>query len=217
MYHHLRGKLVDLSPTSVVLEASGVGYDLRIPLSTFESLKGRSEAVVFTHLHVREDELRLFGFATKPERELFRFLLSVAGVGPSIALAALCSLAPRELARAISAGESKTLQRIKGVGKKLAERIVLELRDRSEDLLLVLGPADGEAPEGAREGAGDRGAGRKGWPPEAVDAVAALLALGYDRKLAEERVDTTLRSVLARAPGTALAVEQLIKECLRSS
>ena len=121
MYHHLRGQIVELSPTSAVMDVSGVGYDLRIPLSTFDRLKGQKEAHLFTHLHVREDELRLYGFATVAERELFRFLSSVSGVGPSIALAALCTLAPEDIARALAGAltdeELRSQMRSKGLAQ----------------------------------------------------------------------------------------------------
>jgi Holliday junction DNA helicase RuvA len=204
-----------LSPTSLVLEAGGVGYDIRIPLSTHDALRGKEEACVYTHLHVREDDMRLFGFATTAERELFRFLVSVSGVGPSIALAGLCALSPEEVAQAISSGDHRTLQRIKGVGRKTAERIALELRDRVEEI-------------GETLGLGERGEGetRKDTvsPPllrsgVVVDAISALMALGFDRKAAEERVDTTYRQLQARRADPDAdppEVEVLIKECLRS-
>ena len=216
MYHHLRGKVMELTPTSLVLEVGGVGYDLRIPLSTFDVLKGAKEAKeasVFTHLQVREDDLRLFGFATVAERELFRFLVSVSGVGPATAIAALCSLTPKEIAQAIGSGDLKTLQKIKGVGKKLAERMNLELRDRVGSLMVLLG-VDEALAAAARAASGAPAGPQR--VPEALDAIDALVAIGFDRKSAEERVDVVLRKVGPKGP-RGRDVEWIIKECLRSS
>jgi Holliday junction DNA helicase RuvA len=213
VYHHLRGTVLDLSPTCVVIEAGGVGYDVSIPLSTFDRLKGKSEACVYTHLYVREDELRLYGFSTVAERELFRLLLSVSGVGPSIALAGLCALSPAEVAAALSSGDHAKLQRIKGVGRKLAERLGVELRERAQRLAVALGlPSAGD---------GDRGRSveRAGSMPartaEALDAIAALVSLGFDKKSAESRVDAACRK-LAGPDGSGKAdVESLLKLCLQ--
>ncbi|MBI4603897.1 MAG: Holliday junction branch migration protein RuvA [Planctomycetes bacterium] len=215
MYHHLRGAICDLCPTSVVIEASGVGFDLRIPLSTFERLKGRTEAVLYTHHHVREDERRLFGFSTKEERDLFRLLLSVTGVGPSIALAALCTLSPAEVAQAVASEDLKTLQEIKGVGRKLAERIALELRDRARDLLTALGGERDDAGTAGAGGGSQRGtyAAAGSLPRPAADAVLALVALGLDRRQAEGLVQKKRRSL--EVEGRPQDTETLIKECLR--
>ncbi len=208
MYHHLRGKVVDLGPTSVVIEVSGVGYDLRIPLSTFERLKGAAEADVYTHLHVREDELRLFGFGTPEERELFRLLLSVSGVGPGIALSALCALSPTELAQALAASDHKLLQRVKGVGRKLAERLSLELRERAQKLLPVLGVVG--TPDRRPQSSAEDPIRRS---RDAQDAIAALVSLGFEKKSAEERVDAT--SARLSAGARTVPIETFIKECLR--
>lgn len=201
--------MLDLGPTSLVIEAGGVGYDVRIPLSTFERIQGSAETCVYTHLYVREDELRLYGFATLAERDLFRLLLSVNGVGPSIALAALSSLPPGEVARALAAGDLDALQRVKGVGKKLAERLAVELRDRAERLLPVLGVPPSAA-------ARARGALVRAMPREAEDAVAALLTLGFEKKAAEERVRGAIERLVASDPEKPVSVEALIRECLRT-
>ena len=215
MYHHLKGDLVDLSPTSAVVDVGGVGYDLRIPLSTYDALKGNKVVSLYTHFYVREDDMRLFGFATSAERELFRFLLSVSGVGPSIALAALCALPPRDIARAISEEDLETLQKIRGVGRKLAERLALELRDRIGSLLVLLG-VDRQPATSARDAGKDRRAAVDG-PPEVLEAVEALLALGFDRKSALERVERAFRRLRGEGtPPAPLPVEKLIKESLRS-
>jgi len=219
VYYQLRGQLIELNPTAAVLDVAGVGYDLRIPLSTYERLKGKKDVCLFTHLHVREDELRLFGFFTTGERDLFRLLLSVTGVGPSTALASLCALTPEDVARAISAGDHKTLQKIKGVGRKLAERLVVELRDRVGALLVLLGVDESRLPAGAQRPP-QAGPGKTERPKVALDAVGALVALGFDRKSAEERVDTVYRQLAGpqtAGPTPAVDLEQLIKASLRSS
>jgi Holliday junction DNA helicase RuvA len=213
VYHHLRGTVLDLNPTCVVIEAAGVGYDVSIPLSTYDRLKGKSEACIYTHLYVREDELRLYGFSTVAERELFRLLLSVSGVGPSIALAGLCALSPAEVAAALSSGDHAKLQRIKGVGRKLAERLGVELRERAQRLAMTLGlPSGGDGGErhaGAASGAPPARA------PEALDAIAALVTLGFDKKSAESRVDAACRKLEGPDRSGKVDVESLLKTCLQ--
>lgn len=204
---------MSLSPTSAVVEAGGVGFDLRIPLSTYERLKGKKESCLYTHLHVREDDLRLFGFATLEERDFFRLIQSVGGVGPSIALAALCALSPAEVARALVGSDHKTLQKIKGVGRKLAERLILELRDRVGDLALRLGMTEVSPRPGDLARGGSCPPGRL---PEDSDAILALIGLGFERREAEARVEEARTALLgSRSPQTD--VESIIKWCLRSS
>ena len=210
MYHHIRGEVIALSPTSAVLETGGMGYDIRIPVSTYDRLKGKKDAQLLLHLHVREDDLRLYGFATPAERDIFRLFLSVAGVGPSIALTSLSFLEPSEVARAIASDDLKTLQKIKGVGRKLAERLVLELRDRMEPLL--------EAGERALSGVRSGGRDPSKTIPEVADTVAALVALGYERKAAEERAEGVYQALASGGEnGARPSVERLVKECLRRS
>jgi Holliday junction DNA helicase RuvA len=209
MYHHVRGEVLDLSPTAVVVEAGGIGFDLRIPLSTYRQLKGKTEALLLTHFHVREDEHRLFGFATAAERDLFRLLVSVSSVGPATALACLCALTPEEVVRAILADDFRTLQRVKGVGRRLAERLALELKDRLDGLAKTLGVAAPQASLSRPTGLNPSAAAT----PEVADAVLALVSLGFERKKAEERVQETLKSFAGEA--RELDVEAIVKECLR--
>jgi Holliday junction DNA helicase RuvA len=211
VYHHFRGQLCDLTPTTAVVEAGGIGFDLRIPVSTYEQLKGKKDVCLFTHLHVREDDLRLFGFATTSERDLFRLLISVNGVGPAIAIQALSASSPREVAEAIASEDLKAIQKIKGVGKKLAERLVVELRDKLHAILAGLGASTGHASQRQRLPARDPALAL----PEVEDAVLALAGLGFDRKSAEEIV-LAKRSGL-ESSGRPISAESLIKECLRSS
>ena len=206
MYDRLRGVLCELSPTRAVIDVHGVGYECRIPLSTFDQLKGLEQVQLLTHLSVREDDLTLFGFATDSERELFRLVLSVAGVGPAIGLAALSALSPREAARALADEEIKTLQRIKGVGRKLAERLVLELRERVPPLLAKLEGSDRSTVAVADLGPADR--------PEGVDALRALVELGYDHKIARQRIEAAFAAV--EGTGPVPTVEELVRSCLRS-
>lgn len=205
MYDQLRGRLLELSPTCAVLEVGGIGFDLRIPLSTFEKLKGLKEVSAYTHLHVREDDLRLFGFASRAERDLFRLCLSVTGVGPSIALAALSAMAPARLVKALAEGDAAQLQEIKGVGRKLAERLALELRDRVGALAVACGA----------EGSLSREATEVVRRPEVADTIAALITLGFERKTATERARLAALEQLKTSADGALDVEKLIKTCLR--
>lgn len=206
MYQHLRGRIHDLSLTHVVMDVQGVGYHCRIPLSTYDTLKGAEQVLLLTHLHVREDAMSLFGFATRPERELFRLVLSVGGVGPTIALAALSALRPAEVVRAVSERDIGALQRIKGVGRKLAERLVIELRDRVDDLA---GELDARAPAAQLEAAGEDEPRSR----ESSDAVKALVELGYDLKAVRQRI-----AQLEREPddGGTLSAEDLVRAFLRS-
>ncbi|HUU43875.1 MAG TPA: Holliday junction branch migration protein RuvA [Planctomycetota bacterium] len=196
MYHHLSGKLVAKSPAGVVVDVEGVGYELAVPLSTFEQLPAEGAAVrLLTHLHVREDGMRLFGFATSEERELFRMLITVSGIGPMLAMAVLSGTSAETFKQAVMNGDSALLRQIRGVGAKTAERLVLELRDPVARLGMKLG-AGAVSP-------GDR---------TALDAVAALVALGFSRTKAEEVVANTRRRT-----GPDVSVEELVREALKSA
>jgi len=209
MYDRMRGELEDLTPTFAVLQVGGISYEIAVPLSTFNALKGEREARLFTHLRVREDEQRLFGFATAQERRFFRLVLSVNGVGPSIGLACLSLLSPEEALQALAAGSAETLQRVKGVGRKLAERLVVELKDRAAALAAVSESQAGQPPslEEAFVNARLSGLG----PVEAEEAVRALVELGFQRKAAQDRVKGAVEANRERP----LSLEELIKSCLR--
>ncbi len=169
MYHHLRGVLDRKTPAEAILDVGGVGYRVTIPLSTYERLPQVGQEVrVLTTLVVREDAHRLFGFATEAERSFFQLLRGVSGVGPQVALGIVSSLRAEEFASAVSTGDSAALRRIKGVGKRLSERLVVELRDRVIDL----------SPTVAVGGSAGR----------THDAVLALEALGFARAPAEKAV-----------------------------
>src|SRR5687767_10623025 len=130
VYDSIQGRLTAREPARVVVEAGGLGYLLHVPLSTWEALPPVGEEVrLLLHLAVREDEWRLYGFATPGEREAFRGLLRVSGVGPAVSLGLLSGLGAEALVRAVGQGDARALTRVKGVGKKTAERIVLDLRE----------------------------------------------------------------------------------------
>ncbi len=196
MIAHLRGTLLEKHPNQAVIEAAGVGYDVTIPVSTFSALPevGR-EAKLRIHTHVREDTIALFGFATAEEKMLFSRLISVSGIGPKLAITVLSGLAAPELVAAIRAGATERLVRIPGVGKKTAERIILELREKLPETAGGAGAAavaGGRAPLGAVE----------------QDVLSALMNLGCTAAAAEAAVKK------AQASGEANAFEPLFRRAL---
>ncbi len=196
MISQLRGAIVSLTPTDVVLDVHGVGYHLHISLTTFEECRrAQGEITLQTHLHVREDALQLFGFATEAERALFRELIAVNGIGPRIAQGILSGLKAEELRAAISAGNLDALTAIPGVGKKIAERMILELRGK-------LGKTETPALPGAPSSHDLK---------TRTEALVALMSLGYTRAVAER----ALRDVLQEARGQELPLDQLVRRALR--
>ena len=173
MIAYVRGELAEKSPARAVVEAAGVGYELFIPISTYEKLPREGAEVKLLTAHiVREDDEILFGFATETEKELFLKLTGVSGVGPKIALAILSGAGLGELAMSIAAGDAKRLSAIKGVGKKTAEKICVELRDKVQNLALA-------AKSLVKGGAVS---------PIVSDAVAALRALGFNEEASAKMV-----------------------------
>lgn len=195
MYDFIEGKIDSRSAATVVVATAGIGYELRVPLGSPLPGLGQ-EARLYTHLAVREDAHTLFGFSDRPTRELFRTLLKVRGVGPSMALAVISGLSREELVQAITSGDVKALQRIKGVGKKTADQILLDLADRAESLasgLTVDGIVAPMPPKNQASG-------------NIEDATQALVSIGYKeseaRKLVEKaanEVDPTDLDELVRA------------------
>src|SRR5689334_7061012 len=136
MYDHLRGRIAVRKPTHLVIDVAGVGYRVDIPLSTYEAMPTSGEAMVYTYLKVAEDALRLYGFATERERDLFRRLVDgVSGLGPARAVAILSNISVTELQRAIEEGDAGALKRVRGIGDKLASRLIVELKGRLLDEL----------------------------------------------------------------------------------
>ncbi|MCU0864863.1 MAG: Holliday junction branch migration protein RuvA [Planctomycetes bacterium] len=197
MYDHLLGEIIDKQTSRAVVRCAGVGYELRISLSTASELKVGSTGIVYTLLHVVDGTPSLLGFATRAERELARRLLSVSGIGPTIALALLSVLAPEDLAHAIARGDTAALKAVKGVGQKTAERLCLELRDAVQKLDLSAG--DGPVRPRADQ--------------STDDAIAALITLGYSDKDARDKVEKVRRSATAPAAGDT---EALVKAVLQS-
>lgn len=191
----LRGRLLEKHPNRLIVDVQGVGYDVHVPLSTFyEAGEAGSEIALRIHTHVREDALLLFGFATPLELQIFERLIGISGIGPKLALAVLSGIEPLELIRAVRHGNVVRLTAIPGIGKKTAERIGLELKDR--------------LPVGIEVAVGD--GGREAPAPDVRDDVlSALLNLGYHRPLAEKATDAALTA------GGDRTFEQLLKQALR--
>ena len=177
MIAHLRGNLHSKKPNRVILDVAGVGYEVFIPVSTFYELgETGAEVSLHIHTHVREDTLALYGFRTESEKKLFEKLLTVSGVGPKLAIAILSGLEMEELIPALRNGNLTTLVHIPGVGRKTAERLVLELREKLDDLAFIAAEAAPKpAPAGVLSGADQ-------------DVLSALVNLGYARPAAEAAI-----------------------------
>ena len=172
MITYLEGRVEEKQPTRVVLDVAGIGYEINIPLSSYDRLPSvGSSCRILIHDHVREDEHRLFGFSNDAERSMFRLLLGISGIGPKIALSALSGLSARELTAAVVEGDVKRLSSVSGIGKRMAERIVVELRDKISqgDALEALSGSDEEAQD-----------------VRLRDAVLALVSLGYKQEQASQ-------------------------------
>jgi len=195
----LTGKLVDKQPNTVIIDVGGVGYDVTIPLSTFYELGELGiEVSLRIHTHVREDVLQLFGFWTPREKELFLKLTSVSGVGPKLAITMLSGMPAGELINAITNNDLVRLTSIPGVGRKTAERVVVELRDKLAVISLEARAED----RAAREAASGDAAVRD-------DTIAALMALGYPKAIAERAVSFAVREEGERT------IEAVLKRALR--
>lgn len=196
MIGYLRGRLLAKHPPQLLLDVNGVGYEIDAPMSTFYALPAiGGELALFTHLVVREDAHSLYGFATERERRLFRELLKVSGIGPKLALALLSGIHIDSFWLCIEAGDTDTLVKVPGVGRKTAERLIVEMRDRAKSC--------GEPSLGM---AGQTPSGANGAQAEAFDA---LVALGYK----PVEVTRLLKSVTAAATTT----EEIIRQALRAA
>ena len=195
MLYSVRGKLIQTTATGAVVECGGVGFLCQTTLNTLKTLKPGSEVMLYTYLNVREDAMELFGFATKTELDTFKTLISVSGVGPEAGLALLSELSPEQVAMAIATDDVKTITRAQGIGKKIAQRIVLELKDK---LAKAAASDSGFAPVSAAAVSAAGGNVSK--------AIEALGVLGY--------TPAEVSPVLAQFDGN-LPVEQLIAMTLR--
>ncbi len=192
MIAYLKGDFVYKSPAVVHVDVHGVGYEVQISLNTYSRIQALDKGILFTHLLVREDAHILFGFFDMAEKEIFMMLINVSGIGASTARVMLSYMKPEELARSIVAGDSRTLERIKGIGKKTAERVVLELKDKlaKHPVGSNISPMINNSLHG--------------------DALNALTALGINRQAANQAI----QKITTAEPD--LSVEVLIKKALRT-
>lgn len=192
MIAHIQGRLVEKTPTDVVIECNGVGYHINISLHTFSLIPDGENLKLFTFLQVREDAHTLYGFIEKQERELFKLLISVSGVGANTARTMLSSLLPTQIIQAIASNDVGTIQGVKGIGAKTAQRVILDLKDKVlkvydlEDVSVVQNNTNKD------------------------EALSALEVLGFNRKAAEKVIDKIVKD----APNAS--VEQLIKQALKN-
>jgi holliday junction DNA helicase RuvA len=201
MYDYIQGKLAEINPAFAVVETGGIGFVLSISLNTYTKLSGLDSCKLFTHLVVREDAHVLFGFADQEERELFRMLISVSGVGPNTARLLLSSMSVQELQQAIAAGNVGLLKSVKGIGEKSAQRIIIDLKDKVDRGIQV--PQKVEISHNTiRE-----------------ESLSGLIILGFPRKMAEKAIDEVIKNFKLKEGSEevrkGLSVEILIKEALK--
>lgn len=189
MIAQLVGKLVEKNPTDFVVDCNGVGYEVKVSLNTFSTIGSNEKVLVYTKLIVREDAQILYGFADKIEREMFGHLISVSGIGPSTAMIMLSSMVPGEIANAITSEDAKTIQSIKGIGAKTAQRVIIDLKDKM--LKMAFSSENIFNSDNTNQ----------------FDALTALTSLGFDKKSAEKAIDKV-------ATGSE-SVEELIKGALK--
>ena len=192
MIAHLQGKLVEKSPTHIVIDCAGVGYHINISLHTYSLLPNTDFVKVYTHLQIKEDAHTLYGFIEKSEREIFRLLLSVPGIGAGIARTMLSSLDPRQITNAIASADVSTIQSIKGIGNKTAQRVILDLKEKVVKLYDLDELSVSQSNTNKDE------------------ALSALEVLGFVRKTCEKVIE---KIVLAEPDAT---VETIIKKALKS-
>lgn len=191
MITHIKGKLIEKNPTSVVIETNGLGYFINISLHTFSQIPDQEELKLYTHLQVKEDSHTLYGFVTLAERQIFRLLISVSGIGTSTARTMLSSLAPSQVAQAIASADVATVQSVKGIGSKTAQRVIIDLKDKIlkaydlEDTLVLQNNTNKD------------------------EALSALEVLGFAKKQAERVVDKIIKE------DTEISVESILKEALK--
>jgi holliday junction DNA helicase RuvA len=193
MYAYLQGKFTEKTPSQVYIDINGVGYEVNISLNTYSHIQNLEQGKLFTHLQVKEDGHVLFGFFDKAEKEIFLLLIGISGVGAATARMMLSSLKPEEVSRAIIQGNVKLLESVKGIGKKTAERLVLELKDKlsKQPMSGTISPYLGNSLE--------------------QDALNALTALGISRQQAE----TAIKKIIIAEPSVS-KLEDLIKKALKA-
>ncbi len=195
MIAYLNGKLAHKEPTFVILDVNGVGYHVSISLNTFSEIKDKEAIKLSTYMHVREDAQILYGFSSDAEKSMFQNLISVNGVGPNTAMVVLSYLPTAELRNAIIKEDAATLQAVKGIGGKTAQRIILELKDKLK--------------KGGEETTGIPGFAHNTMRQEAL---GALMTLGISKAAAEKSIDTVLRK-----SGNTISLEELVKQSLKNA
>ena len=192
MITHLEGKLVEKNPTDIVIDCNGVGYFVNISLHTFSQIPDQENLKLYTYLHVREDSHTLYGFASKAEREIFKLLISVSGIGANTARTMLSSLTPEQVKEGIAGGDVALIQSVKGIGAKTAQRVIIDLKDK---VLKVYGIDElSLIPNNTHKD----------------EALSALDVLGFNKKQSEKVVDRILKA----QPDAQ--VEEIIKEALKN-
>ncbi|MDA9550475.1 Holliday junction branch migration protein RuvA [Flavobacteriaceae bacterium] len=193
MITHIKGKLIEKSPTSVIIEVNGIGYLINISLNTFSAIPDQENLKLYTHLQIKEDSHTLFGFYSRKEREIFRLLISVSGIGASIARTMLSSLSPEQIIQVISIGDSAMIQSVKGIGLKTSQRVIIELKDKVLKIYDIDDKISFQNNNTAKE-----------------EALSALEVLGINKKTSEKLVD---KIILDNADAS---VELIIKEALKN-
>jgi len=193
MITHIKGKLIEKSPTSVIIEVNGIGYLINISLNTFSAIPDQESLKLYTHLQIKEDSHTLFGFYSRKEREIFRLLISVSGIGASIARTMLSSLSPEQIIQGISIGDSAMIQSVKGIGLKTSQRVIIELKDKVLKIYDLDDKISFQNNNTAKE-----------------EALSALEVLGINKKTSEKLVD---KIILDNAEAS---VELIIKEALKN-
>tara|TARA_R110001592_G_scaffold107961_1_gene301926 strand:- start:1106 stop:1699 length:594 start_codon:yes stop_codon:yes gene_type:complete len=197
MFAYIKGKLAYKDPTFVIIDIQGVGYEIKISLNTYSQIKDQEQCQLFTYFHVKEDIQVLYGFADQAEKKLFTLLISISGIGPSIGLMFLSSLSPSEIVNAIATENVATIQSVKGVGAKTAQRVILELKDKvgKESTDLGGGNITSSSINTIRN-----------------EALAALVTLGINKVAAQKGIDKILKNSEGQ-----ISLEELIKLALKAA
>lgn len=196
MIAYINGKLAYKEPTYVIIDVNGVGYHINISLTTYSAIKEQENCMLQTYLHVKEDSQTLYGFSTAREKKIFLDLISISGVGPSTGLMVQSSLSAEELQHAIVNEDVKTIQSVKGIGGKTAQRIILELKDKlAKEGFVSEGNSSSNSNNSIR-----------------LEALSALITLGFNKTIAEKTIDKILK-----VSGNKITLEELIKQALKGA